>query len=131
MMKTKGQLIQKIKQVRFRYLKKFIDKCLAKSSVNCVYNRPSSFEVEGVTKVGLCGHSMETRDWVAQPCDKRVNPMKAEDCPHFVPLNTKEELKEEFNSSIDSLPISAIASKFPDMAALLWVLSEDLEDDNG
>ena len=130
-MKTKGQLIQKIKQVKFRYMKKFIDKCLAKSSPNCVYNRPSSFSSEGVKDVCLCGHNIETQSWVATPCDKRVNPSRATECTYFVALNTKEELKEEFNTSLDSLPLPAIASKFPDLAALLWVLSDDLEGDDG
>lgn len=130
-MKTRGQLIQKIKQVRFRYMKKFIDKCMSKASQNCVYNRKSSLTIEGVSSVCLCGFNMENRDWVADPCDKRLNPDKATNCDQFLLLNTKDELKEEFNTSIDALPLPAIASKFPDLAALLWVLSDDVEDGDG
>ena len=130
-MKTRGQLIQKIKQVRFRYMKKFIDKCMSKASQNCVYNRQSSLTVDSVSSVCICGFNMENRDWVADPCDKRLNPDKATNCDQFLLLNNKDELKEEFNTSIDALPLPAIASKFPDLAALLWVLSDDVEDGDG
>lgn len=127
-MKTRGQLIQKIKQVRFRYLKKFLEKCLSQTSTNCVYNRASSFDVGATSSVCVCGYGIEQNGWKAQPCDKRLNPELAENCSKFQLLNTKEELKEEFNVSLDALPLPAIASKFPDLAALLWVLSEDIEE---
>lgn len=127
-MKTKGQLIQKIKQVRYRYLKKFLDKCLAQNSQNCLYNRPSSFDVRDVFSVCVCGYGIEKKEWQARPCDKRLNPELAQNCSKFELLNTKDELKEEFNVSLDALPLPAIASKFPDLAALLWVLSEDTEE---
>ena len=124
-MKTKGQLIHKIKQVRYRYMKKFLDKCLAQTSQNCLYNRPSSFEVGSVSSVCVCGYGIEKKEWQARPCDKRLNPDLASNCSKFELLNTKEELKDEFNVSLDSLPLPAIASKFPDLAALLWVLSDE------
>tara|TARA_R110002153_G_scaffold88616_2_gene217841 strand:+ start:618 stop:1010 length:393 start_codon:yes stop_codon:yes gene_type:complete len=124
-MKTKGQLVQKIKQVRYRYQKKFLDKCLSKSSNNCIYNRPSSFDEAGVPCVSVCGYGVENRDWSASPCDKRLNETVAEGCAYFEALSSKEDLKDEFDSSLDSLPLPAIASKFPDLAALLWVLSEE------
>lgn len=127
-MKTKGQLIQKIKQVRYRYLKKFLDKCLAKTSTNCMYNRPSSFDVASVSSVCVCGYGVERKDWKALPCDRRLNPDLAGKCTKFELLNTKEELKEEFNESLDSLSLPTIASKFPDLAALLWVLSDDSDE---
>ena len=129
-MKTIGQIQHKIKQVRFRYLKKFLEKCLSKTSTNCVYNRPSSFSENGVDNVCLCGFEMEERKWVGTPCDKRLD-KRAKDCTKFEFLHTKEELKDEFQTTLDSLPIGAIASQFPDLAALLWVLDEDMEEDNG
>lgn len=127
-MKTKGQLIQKIKQVRYRYLKKFLDKCLAVNAQNCLYNRPSTFDVGSVVSVCICGYGVEKKEWKARPCDKRHNPELAQNCSKFELLSSKEELKDEFNTSLDSLPLPAIASKFPDLAALLWVLSEDIEE---
>ena len=127
-MKSKGQIIHKVKQVRFRYLKKFIDKCLSQTSSNCLHNRPTLIAQSDVDKVCLCGFQMEEKGWVGKVCDKRLNPELAKGCSIFEPLKSKEELKSEFNSSLEVLPIPVLASKFPDLAALLWVLEEDVEE---
>ena len=128
-MKIRGQILQKVKQVKYRYLKKFLDKCLSKVSGNCIHNRPTEINQSSAENVCLCGYQMEEKSWVGLICDKRINPDLAKNCDTFDPLNTKEELKEEFNSSLQTLPLAILASKFPDLAALLWVLDETQEED--
>lgn len=46
-------------------------------------------------------------------------------CPFFQPSKTEEEIEEEVNLTLKSGNMGEIASKYPDIAALLWVLSEE------
>ena len=129
-MKSRGQIIHKIKQVRFRYLKKFLESWLSESSSNCLHNRPTSIPYSDVEGVCICGFQMEEKGWKGNVCDKRVNPELAKKCDIFEPLKNKEELKDEFNSSLEVLPLPVLASKFPDLAALLWVLEDEIKEDS-
>jgi hypothetical protein len=46
-------------------------------------------------------------------------------CPFFTPEKTEDEIVGEMNETLTSGNMGEIASKYPDIAALLWVLSED------
>ena len=124
-MKTQGQVLQKIKQVKFRYLKKYLKKYLQQKSENCLFNRPSFLGVEGIESVSICGFGMEKADWVASPCDFRFNDDLAKTCPKYEALHTKESLKKEFEESVSSLSLPEVALRFPDLAALMWVLGDE------
>jgi len=51
----------------------------------------------------------------------------ARSCPFWEPLKTKAEVKEEFHALIQSGDRGLIASEFPDLAALMWVLDDPNE----
>jgi hypothetical protein len=46
----------------------------------------------------------------------------AKECPLWEPLQTKEALKAEFTKLMQADDRGLIASQYPDIAALLWVL---------
>ncbi len=124
-----GKILQKIKQVKFRHLKRFLEDHLGRKSQNCLYNRSSLLSFQGQEAVCICGHAFETNDWVAGACDVRVNPDLARTCDKYEAQHQKAELKKAFNNFLETSDIASIAKHYPDLAALLWVVDEeDFED---
>ena len=113
-MKTSGEILQKLKQVKFRHLKRELSKRLRQEPSNCknnvLVNTPTG-------QVGVCKIDL-------QSCDPRFS-NRADSCGAFEPLYEKEELKESLVEFFLSRPIHNIAIRFPDVAALLWVVAED------
>ena len=112
--KDDGEIRQKLKQARFRHLKREIESRLRSTAGNCIHNIP--LEVQGAD-VGFCAlkHII---------CDVRERKDHAPTCPNFGLRASKEEIKAEFQALMDS-PIHEIASKYPDVAALTWVVGKD------
>ena len=108
-----GEIRQKLKQVRFRHLKREIEYRLRVTAKNCVHNGP--LEVRGET-VGFCALKHIV-------CDLAENKDHAATCPNFGLRSSKEEIKAEFQALMDA-PIHEIAAKYPDLAALTWVVGE-------
>ena len=52
----------------------------------------------------------------------KENPVVCPDCDHSFQLKEKEVLKREFNEFISTASRAEIAYRYPDMAALMWVL---------
>ena len=79
------------------------------------------------TNFGLTGNikkileSEDPKQWEGMICDPSV----PNTCPFFQPSKTEEEIEKEVNHTLKSGNMGEIASKYPDIAALLWVLSEE------
>ena len=123
-MKTKNEILQKLKQVRYRHIKKSIRKGLARHPHNCVFNK----EIEILQlPVRVCSHPELVDNSFGKGqlpiCDDRLKDLSPQ-CPKFCSNNTKEELKESTKSTLSS-EVGEIAYHYPDVAALIWVLDDE------
>jgi len=127
-MKSEGKIKQKLKQVRFRHLKKRIDVSLKKVPRNCVHNeRHVVLNSDNPEPVGLCMYNSETPEqWGGVICDDEIDGCikQAQDCPFFVASKSKGAITEEFQTLIDG-EVGPLASEYPDVAALQWMLKEE------
>lgn len=119
-MKTEGKVRQQLKQVAFRHLKREIESSQKRVSQNCVFN------TEGATP----GYPSQCRHYSRQfkVCDSSVNPSVCQKCDLFVLKLTPEIVKEDFRQLMAEEK-SIIAEKYPDIAALRWVLEEEVPED--
>ena len=118
-MKPEGSVRHKLKQVRFRYLKKELEQSLAVCSKNCMWNQTVSV---GTTSVGMCGHGKFARTLCD---DKSFDGANPSECHEYKSRISKAEVKDAFYGQLNNATLPEIAYRYPDMAALLWVLSED------
>jgi hypothetical protein len=65
--------------------------------------------------------------WDGSPCDERYGgDARAAKCPYFACARTKDTLRDGFDGFLDGASLPEIAERYPDMAALMWVLEEDV-----
>jgi hypothetical protein len=115
-MKTPGQIAQKLKQAKYRHVKKEMRNLLKVSCLNCRHN----VQVKSRSGfLGVCSLDHKT-------CDPLVGDRSAQ-CEVYVPGHTKEEIKESLQTFFAQKKVHEIAVRFPDVAALLWVLIGDEE----
>ena len=125
-MRTRSQIKQKLKQATYRHLQKQLRANFKKKPSTCGHNRGVVLDEESGEEVRLCGYTNERGIPRNVVCDSRVpgcNAM-ARDCPLWTPCQTKEEIKDEFQAVVRSNDRGVIASEYPDLAALIWVLDE-------
>lgn len=121
-MKSEGIVRQKVKQVVFRHLKAEIDASQSRRPCNCKHNF-----VEHISSgcIGLC--SLKESDSVV--CDEAKGGLYiAGKCPYFIPSKTVGDVKSEFQAFLRGSSLSEKAKRFPDLAALSWVLGSDAEE---
>jgi hypothetical protein len=118
-----GSIRHKFKQAAFRHLKVRLATELSDRPSNCAHH--SVRYMPSGTLAGLCRCSeMSDDDWPGV-CDDRLTPEQPEKCGHFVSSRTKDEIKDDFREFIATAQLYEIASKYPDLAPLLWVLGDD------
>lgn len=123
-MKPEGQIRHKLVQVRFRHLKREIRGGLSRRPQNCSHNGTVA-SPSGPFGVCLLG-SDKPDSWNGTPCDERFGgDVRAGKCPYFDCVRSKDEIKQDFNAFLYDASLPEVAEKYPDMAALLWVLEED------
>lgn len=129
-MKSQGAIRHKLKQVKARLLQKAIRNNLSKKPCNCKHSglvRGSASEP--LFYVCLLD-SDKPKEWEGTICDPSV----PNNCPFFKPPKSKEEIEQEFEAEFNKLIATGnmgdIASKYPDVAALVWVLAGDEEGDD-
>lgn len=122
-MKSEGALRHKLKQVRFRHLKKRVADRLRPRPENCIHNRLLKHPLVD-DPVGSCihpdqeeHHNLCDREWGG--CEK------AKACKLFETAQSKDEVKDEFREGLEASSFAEIAYIYPDMAALMWVLDEE------
>ena len=125
-MKTEKSIQHKIKQVKFRVIKKAIRNGLSKKPCNC----KNSGLVRGSASDPLFYVCLldadKPQEWEGTICDQSVT----NTCPFFENNKTKEQIESEIDQMLSSGDMGAIASKYPDIAALLWVLAGTDENEN-
>jgi len=130
-MRTKSQIKQQLKQVTYRYLQRLLRQNYKKKPTTCGHNRLDVIDEDAGLAVRVCGF-IETdgkpRNVICDPRVEGCNDL-ARDCPLWSPLATKEQVKEDFHAIIQSGDRGTIAAKYPDIAALLWVLDDPEESD--
>lgn len=123
-MRTEGQIRHQLKQVTYRHLQRRLRDNFRSYPEGCANNVATPLgEGEG-SFVGLCGALRSDGTPRNIPCDSRIAGCSemARECPLFVPLLTKEQIKDEFKALVQSEDRGLIAAQYPDIAALLWVL---------
>lgn len=128
-MRKRAQVKQQLKQVTFRHLQKRLRDNFKQKPQTCCFNREVLLKEEDGTVVYLCGYTSSQGLPRNIICDDRVPGCvdMARECPLWEPLKTKEMVKNEFNEVVQSGNRGLIASSYPDIAALLWVLDDPEE----
>lgn len=121
-MRTQRKVKYQLKQVIYRHLQKRLRVNFKKTAVGCSHNRETPL---GDGFVRLCGVMSAEGCPRNLPCDERLDQNQtARDCPLWEPLQTRGEVKAGFQEILGS-DRGVIASHFPDVAALMWVLDDD------
>lgn len=128
-MKSAGAVKHKLTQVRFRHLKKRLEADLRQVPGNCLYNAPMPGEVAAICLYG----AENPATWTPSFCDEREDGgARARACELFCPSRSKEQVKDDFGRELNGMSLPEVAARYPDMAALIWVLDEgDLTVDHG
>jgi len=120
---------QKFKQVCYRHLKKLLKDNFRKQPHTCKFNKMVPVGGDPSRQVGFCNHP----DVKGRPiCDMRVEgcPENARECPLWEARQEKARIKGAFYDLVNSKARGPVASEYPDIAALLWVLdSPDVTED--
>lgn len=127
-MKSESATRHKLKQVRFRHLKKRLAAALKERPENCAHNHSFKHPLTNGTLTGMCLCPEQEGDRL---CDPDWGGMeKAKSCPLFQPQQTKDEVKDDFNAELIEMSFAQIAYSYPDLAALMWVLGEEEVSEN-
>lgn len=135
-MQTPGAIRQKLKQVKWRYLKKLLAAKLAQRPVNCVHNGqldiPENGSATSQAGVHICTLRLDDGSWNGGICDEDHGGLqRAQQCPHFQPSHSKDAIKDDFNRFFDTANYGEIAYLYPMAAALIWVLDGEVESQEG
>lgn len=120
-MKTVGSVKHKLQQVVFRHRKKLVRELTREIPANCKYHRLVEVGLGVETEICLFGADDPTT-WENRDCRAK--------CGTFEPKATKEQIKARFQEEMGG-DLAVIAVKYPDTAALLWVLDGDAETIDG
>lgn len=125
-MRTAGSIRHQLKQVSYRHLKKRLERGLRPRPENCQFNRTMrhpKLSAAGEPPCGVCIHADQQGEVL---CDSAWGGIeKAKNCPLFVNKVSKDSIKEGFRGWLATATLAEVASEYPDMAALLWVLQEE------
>lgn len=123
-MKTKGEIVQKYKQRRYRHLAKVLKQNLSRRGVNCLHNAPHKDANGNV--LHYCWYGQESPGpFTGVVCDDRLDGgHQVKGCPLFTPV-PKGTLVSVFETSLNNPEL--LVSQYPDLAALQWVLGESVK----
>lgn len=116
-MRTSGQVAQKVKQAQFRHIKREIKRLLKQTPSNCKQNRTLELDIG---PVGVCSLDCDL-------CDARFRD-RSQECGKWEPRHQKEQIKASLKEFFRTRGRADIAVRFPDVAALLWVLDDETPD---
>jgi len=130
-MQNEGKVKQKIKDAKFRYMKRELRDKLKVCPRNCVHNERHTFTtyeygedgeptVAVENEIGLCMYGADNpEEWPGKICD---DVKTAQECPLFQGKYDKEDVKEAFHEKLEDDVY--VAENFKDIAALQWVVGE-------
>jgi hypothetical protein len=123
-MQSRTQVRHKLKQVAYRHLQRKLRDNFRRVPATCKHNKAVPL---GHDEVHLCGYVVDgaPRNVV---CDSRVFgcDATARSCPFWSPILSREEIKAGFEALLES-DRGTIATQYPDIAALMWVTSDEQE----
>lgn len=127
-MKSNGAVRHKLKQVWFRHRSKEIQRRVKRRPCNCAFNR--TMDLPSGESVSICvAGLLDKVEWDIRVCDEDYGGLEqARECPVFEPEYTPDEIKEDFKEFIETADRAQVAMRYPDAAALLWVLDEPVTD---
>ena len=110
-MKTEGQVIQRLKQVQFRRVKKELSQLLSVRPENC-----SNHKALGVPSgpVSICSLDCSL-------CDLK----RSQACGDYAPKYEKENLKDSLRHFFETRSPKDVYVRFPVVSTLMWVLSDE------
>lgn len=120
--KSAGAIRHKLKQVRYRHLKRRLDSRLKLDPVNCAHN--VQVALPDGADVYVCQLKVAEGSLMAV-CDDRTELSIHHGCTVFDPIESKEDIKAEYRDFLATASLAEIAAECPDMAALLWVLEDE------
>lgn len=131
---SSGKVRQRLKQVLFRHRKKYVEDGLKRRPCNCIHNADARVLDDKVPKqtVRLCLYQVEDRSkWNNVVCDESLGGVaQAERCPYYECKHSVKDLEALFNTVVGIDGTNAEFSKhYPDVAALLWVLGQDSQNE--
>jgi hypothetical protein len=125
-MKTGGEVRTQLKQVSFRHLKKQLEVGLRPRPHNCAFNRTIHHPNLIAGDKGPCGMCIHPDLEGERLCDTAWGGVeKAKECSLFQPTVAKDDIKSAFKEWLATAQLHEVAEKYPDMAALLWVLQAE------
>lgn len=113
-MKSPTDITEKVKQLKFEYLKAFYRQKLAREPQNCVYNREIVIRDDKTVVTRVCTYFSDEATY--QICDTSECSRK---CNAFVERYNKQQLREFMERDIEESP-----EKYPEVMALAWVLDK-------
>lgn len=125
-MRSPSQIRHKLKQAMFRHLQRELQDNFKATPEGCFHNHftPIGGSPE---RVGICRFDGTTPEGATSPrgkvCDTRVAGcmMQARSCKCWKAIRTKDDIKTDFRNLMAS-DRGLIAARYPDVAALMWVL---------
>ena len=118
-MKTEGQVRHKLQQVTFRHLQRTVRTALSCRPENCIHNGSVNLPTGEVHFCKL----LQDPSGGNLPCDDAFGGLlQASRCSEFSLKNTKEKVQEEFTEFLKTSDVATIATRYPDLAALLWAI---------
>lgn len=121
-MKSRSQVIKKLRDVKYRYLHKKFKNQLKVSHRNCIHNYTHvGKDTEDMdTEVGLCLlGSSNPEEWKGTICDEDV---QAQSCPFFKNKFSKDVMLRSFYEELEDETV--VSAEYKDIAALQWVIGE-------
>lgn len=122
-MRTEGQVRHQLAQVRYRHLKRDLRTGLSRKPENCSHNVSV---IDSTVRVNLCVLQEEGYQYTV--CDSSCGGLeRASKCQNFECANTKDSIKQDFDEFLSTATRAEIAERYPDVAALLWVLDTTIQ----
>lgn len=126
-MRPRTQIQHRLKQIIFRHLQKKLRVNFRKGANTCRHNIPYDLGDEdgGCAWIGRCG--LVQPDGVPRGviCDARIDQdAVGRGCPFWEPVQTKDEIRQEFETLIKGEDRGPLAAQYPDIAALMWVMDD-------
>jgi hypothetical protein len=113
-MKSPTEIKNKIKQVKYEYLKQVYKEKLTVKPENCHYNKAVVLHDTKEFKTRLCTYYSDADGY--EVCNTVTC---AQRCNAFVFKHDKENLKNRLDVDVDTNP-----NKYPEIAVLSWVLEQ-------
>lgn len=125
-LRSPSQVRQKLKQAMFRHLQRELQDNFKVVPEGCFHNHLTPIGGSS-ERIGICRFEGTPPEGVVSPrgkvCDLRIAgcAVQARACKCWSALHTKEDVKTEFRNLMSS-DRGLIAARYPDVAALMWVL---------